>query len=314
MTSIRPVPEPAELEERFPAAVLDACETSSAQAHHDGCVRHSATEHEEVPMPSIAGGLDIHRKQITFDYVDLDTGAVQCGQIAPADREHFRSWLAGRFEHPENVAFAVEACTGWRYVAGELAAAGITAHLAETADTATQRGRKRRAKTDRADARLMRDLLAAGRLPECWIRRRRSWSAGRCWRPTMTCAASTPPGSSASTRRCSTRARRYSMTSAGQARGLSWPPWPAPACPRPGSSRSCCACGCWRRPEASSTACAGSCSPRPATCTARRSSPTPSTASGPSPHSRATTPSPPCERRGAGVTPEGKRGCARKIE
>jgi transposase len=120
-------------------------------------------------MPSIAGGLDIHRKQITFDYVDLDTGAVQCGQIAPADREHFRSWLAGRFEHPENVAFAVEACTGWRYVAGELAAAGITAHLAETADTATQRGRKRRAKTDRADARLMRDLLAAGRLPECWI-------------------------------------------------------------------------------------------------------------------------------------------------
>ena len=72
--------------------------------------------------------------------------------------------LAGRpVEHPENVAFAVEACNGWRYVAGELAAAGITAHLAETADTATQRGSKRRAKTDRADARLMRELLAGGR-------------------------------------------------------------------------------------------------------------------------------------------------------
>jgi len=120
-------------------------------------------------MPSIVGGLDIHRKQITFDYVDLDTGEVQCGQIAPADREHFRAWLAGRFDHPERVAFAVEACTGWRYVAGELAAAGITAHLAETADTATLRGRKRRAKTDRADARLQRDLLSQGRLPECWI-------------------------------------------------------------------------------------------------------------------------------------------------
>ncbi len=120
-------------------------------------------------MPSIVGGLDIHRKQVTVDYADLDTGAVQCGQIAPADREHFRSWLAGRFEHPEDVAFAVEACTGWRYVAGELAAAGITAHLAGTADTATQRGRKRRAKTGRADARLMRDLLAGGRLPECWF-------------------------------------------------------------------------------------------------------------------------------------------------
>jgi transposase len=120
-------------------------------------------------MPSIVGGLDIHRKQITFDHVDLDTGEVQCGQIAPADREHFRSWLAGRFEHPEEVAFAVEACTGWRYVTEELASAGIAAHLAETADTATQRGKKRRAKTDRADARLQRDLLAQGRLPECWI-------------------------------------------------------------------------------------------------------------------------------------------------
>jgi transposase len=120
-------------------------------------------------MPSIVGGLDIHRKQITFDYAGLDTGEVQCGQVTPADREHFRLWLAGRFEHPEDVAFAAGACTGWRYVAGELAAAGIGAHLAETAGTATARGKKRRAKTDRADARLMRDLLAGGRLPECWI-------------------------------------------------------------------------------------------------------------------------------------------------
>lgn len=30
-----------------------------AQARHDGRVRHSATELEEVPMPSIVGGLDI---------------------------------------------------------------------------------------------------------------------------------------------------------------------------------------------------------------------------------------------------------------
>lgn len=120
-------------------------------------------------MPSIVGGLDIHRKQITFDYVDTTGGEVFCGQIAPADREHLRQWLAGRFEHPEQAAFAVEACTGWRYVAEELAAAGIGVHLAEPADTATLRGRKRRAKTDRADARLQRALLAQGRLPECWV-------------------------------------------------------------------------------------------------------------------------------------------------
>ncbi len=112
-------------------------------------------------MPSIVGGFDIHRKQITFDYVDLGTGAVQCGQIAPADREHFRSWLAGRFEHPEDVAFAVEACTGWRYVAGELAAAGATAHLAETADTAAQRGRQE-AGQDRPGGRAADAGLAGG--------------------------------------------------------------------------------------------------------------------------------------------------------
>jgi len=62
------------------------------------------------------------------------------------------------------VAFAVEGCTGWRYVAGELAAAGVAAHVAEPADTAFARGRKRRAKTDKTDSRHLRELLAEGRL------------------------------------------------------------------------------------------------------------------------------------------------------
>jgi len=118
-------------------------------------------------MP-IVGGLDIHRKQITFDYLDTVTGEVKRGQIAPADREHPRAWLA-RFAGCEDAAFAVEGCCGWRYVAGELAAAGIGAHLGEPADTAALRGRKRRAKTDKTDARHLRALLAEGRLPECWI-------------------------------------------------------------------------------------------------------------------------------------------------
>jgi transposase len=118
-------------------------------------------------MP-IVGGLDIHRKQITFDYLDTVTGEVRRGQIAPADRVHLRAWLA-RFAGHDDVAFAVEGCAGWRYVAEELAAAGATAHLAEPADTAFARGRKRHAKTDKTDARHLRMLLAEGRLPECWI-------------------------------------------------------------------------------------------------------------------------------------------------
>jgi transposase len=118
-------------------------------------------------MP-IVGGLDIHRKQLTFDYLDTVTGEVKRGQIAPADREHLRAWLA-RFAGRDDVTFAVEGCTGWRYVAEELAAAGIAAHVGEPADTAAARGRKRHAKTDKTDSRHLRTLLAEGRLPECWI-------------------------------------------------------------------------------------------------------------------------------------------------
>ena len=40
---------------------------------------------------------------------------------------------------------------------------------AEPADTAAARGRKRHAKTDKTDSRHLRQLLAEGRLPECWI-------------------------------------------------------------------------------------------------------------------------------------------------
>ena len=118
-------------------------------------------------MP-IVGGLDIHRKQITFDYLDTATGEVRRGQIVPADRVHLRAWLA-RFAGRDDAAFALEGCTGWRYVAEELAAAGVTAHVAEPADTAFARGRKRHAKTGKTDSRHLRVLLEQGRLPECWI-------------------------------------------------------------------------------------------------------------------------------------------------
>lgn len=47
--------------------------------------------------------------------------------------------------------------------------AGVEPHLAEPADTSAMRGPKRRAKTDRADAQLLRELLATGRVPECYI-------------------------------------------------------------------------------------------------------------------------------------------------
>jgi transposase len=116
---------------------------------------------------AIVGGLDLHRRQITFDCLDTETGEVSAGRVAPADREHLRLWLR-RFEQRQAV-FAVEACTGWRFVVEELERVGAVVHLAEPADTAALRGRKRRAKTDRVDARHLRELVAAARVPESWI-------------------------------------------------------------------------------------------------------------------------------------------------
>ena len=63
----------------------------------------------------------------------------------------------------------MEATTGWRFVVEEFAAIGAQVHLAEPAETAARRGTKKRAKSDRADARHLRELLMVGRLPESWI-------------------------------------------------------------------------------------------------------------------------------------------------
>src|SRR5215207_2763827 len=116
---------------------------------------------------SILGGLDVHRAQITFDWVDRDSGEARRGRITPATRAALRAWLDGL--PGGQGGFAVEGCTGWRFVVEELQAAGFLAHLAEPAETSSLRGPKRRAKTDRTDARLLRELLEQDRLPCSWI-------------------------------------------------------------------------------------------------------------------------------------------------
>lgn len=119
----------------------------------------------------IVGGFDVHRKQITFDYIEMDTGEIHRGKIRPANREGLREWLdefTKRFSDKQ-IAIAVEATTGWRYVVEELRRAGIEPHLAEPAETKSLQGRKKRAKTDRLDAGHLRDLLVIDHLPESWI-------------------------------------------------------------------------------------------------------------------------------------------------
>jgi len=121
---------------------------------------------------SMVCGLDLHRQQITFDALETASGEVWRGRVWQPDRERFRRWLCrdvARRANGQPVAMAVEGCTGWRYVVEEITAAGFEAHLAEPADTQAARGRKRHAKTDRSDARLLRELLQSGELPESWI-------------------------------------------------------------------------------------------------------------------------------------------------
>jgi transposase len=87
-------------------------------------------------MP-IVGGLDIHRKQITFDYLDTVTGEVRRGQITPADRARAR--LAGPVRWPRRRrvrgrrVYRVAICRrGARVLAARLYGVGPVTALAMT--------------------------------------------------------------------------------------------------------------------------------------------------------------------------------------
>src|SRR3954463_4454132 len=137
--------------------------TPSARCERLAC---GTAELQRRPLMAILAGLDVHRAQITFDALNTETGEVLRGRMR-GDREAVGEWMqqfAG-----EHVEVALEACTGWLFVYEVLVAAGAVAHLAEPAETSALRGKKRHAKTDRADARWLRTLLAEGRLPEAWI-------------------------------------------------------------------------------------------------------------------------------------------------
>jgi transposase len=116
---------------------------------------------------TIVMGLDQHRGQITAEWIDTATGEVSGARVAPAHREPVRRFLH-RFVDAD-LDVALEATTGWRFVVEEIRAVGGRAHLAEPAETAARRGSKKRAKSDRADARHLRELLMLARLPESWI-------------------------------------------------------------------------------------------------------------------------------------------------
>jgi transposase len=42
---------------------------------------------------SIVGAFDVHRRQLTFEYLDTSSGELKRGRVVPADRQHLRAWL-----------------------------------------------------------------------------------------------------------------------------------------------------------------------------------------------------------------------------
>ena len=116
---------------------------------------------------TVVMGLDQHRAQITAEWLDTETGEVSRARVVPADRVGVRRFLA-RFAG-QRLEVALEATTGWRFVVEELRAVGAEPHLAEPAEASALKGNKKRAKTDRGDARHLRELLMTGRLPESYI-------------------------------------------------------------------------------------------------------------------------------------------------
>lgn len=116
---------------------------------------------------SFVMGMDQHRAQISAEWIATMTGEIFRARVVPADRAGVRAFLEQFRGEPLEVA--LEATTGWRFLVEELQRVGAEVHLAEPAEASALKGKKKRAKTDWADARHLRELLLIGRVPESWI-------------------------------------------------------------------------------------------------------------------------------------------------
>jgi hypothetical protein len=132
-----------------------------------------STELEEVSI-GIVVALDVDRGQISYETLERDAGEVRRGRIAPAARADVCGWLGGFAGCAAE--FALAGTSGWRLGVEEIERAGQGADLADPAERAAKRGRKRRAKSDNAEGALRLRLLCAGELPSRGSRRRRSSS------------------------------------------------------------------------------------------------------------------------------------------
>src|SRR6266508_4019703 len=110
--------------------------------------------------------IDIHKRTFPAAVLDVDSGETSERRFG-ATREELKDWampLQGTL-----AAVAIEATNGWRWVWRELSALGFDVRLVDPAQAKALRGRIKRAKTDRLDARWLCVLLAKEMLPESWL-------------------------------------------------------------------------------------------------------------------------------------------------
>src|SRR5919201_7083907 len=104
---------------------------------------------ERRPRGMLYAMIDIHKHVFQAAVLEAESGEL-VEERFPASGEALGDWAMrwrGRL-----AAVAIEATTGWRWVARELQAAGFDVRLADPGQAKALQGRKRRAKTDRLDA------------------------------------------------------------------------------------------------------------------------------------------------------------------
>jgi transposase len=114
----------------------------------------------------LCAAIDIHKAVFQAAVLDTETGEITQERFA-STRQALVEW-AERWRD-RLAAVAVEATTGWRWVARELQARGLEVRLADPGQANALRGGRRRAKTDRLDARWLVLLLGRDMLPEAWM-------------------------------------------------------------------------------------------------------------------------------------------------
>ena len=114
----------------------------------------------------VMAAIDIGKQVLQAASLDEASGETTETRLS-SDRESLAAWVEGFEGRLGRVA--IEATTGWKWIANALLARSIEVVLVDPGEAAARKGKKRRAKTDRLDARFLLSLLVAGMLPQAWL-------------------------------------------------------------------------------------------------------------------------------------------------